>query len=77
MNNCEEGAYREICIGEARRRIIWWKIGFWRLNSVRRNAEQGICPIYSKEEDWSHILRFGVTILWTRDVGTSLQKHAL
>jgi hypothetical protein len=77
MNNWEEGAYRELCTDEARRKIMWWKIGFWRLNSVGRNAEQGICPVCSKEEDCSHILRFGVTRLWTRDLGTSMQEIAL
>jgi hypothetical protein len=29
----------------------------WKLKGVRGNIEQGICPMCSKEEDWSHIFR--------------------
>jgi hypothetical protein len=32
-------------------------MGFWKLKVVRRNIEQGMCPMCNKEEGWSHILR--------------------
>jgi hypothetical protein len=34
-------------------------MGIWRLKGVRGNTEQGMCPMYNKEEGWSHILRSG------------------
>jgi hypothetical protein len=43
--NINRTAYR----GSQKREIVSWKIGVWRLKGVRRNNEQGICPICSKE----------------------------
>lgn len=34
-----------------------WQIRFWRLMGVKRNNEQGIFLMCSKEEDWKWILR--------------------
>jgi hypothetical protein len=41
MNNWEKEKYIELCTGEVRRRIIWWKIGVWRLkgSQQRRRLE--------------------------------------
>jgi hypothetical protein len=33
------------------------QIRFWRLKGVKRNNEQEIFLMCSKEEDWNHILR--------------------
>jgi hypothetical protein len=43
-------------------------MGIWKLKGVRRNIEQGICPMYNKEEGWSHILRCGETKSWRNDL---------
>jgi hypothetical protein len=54
---CKIGGYAERekltnkCTDEARRGIIWWKIGVWRLNGVMRNSGPGIWPICSKKTD--------------------------
>jgi hypothetical protein len=32
-------------------------MGIWRLKGVRGNIDQGMCPICSKQEGWSRILR--------------------
>jgi hypothetical protein len=37
--------------------IGWWEMGLWKLRGVRGNTEQGMCPVFSKEEGCSHILR--------------------
>jgi hypothetical protein len=63
-NNWEKKFYIEVCTQEARRGIGWWKMGIWKLNGVRRNIEQGICPLCNKEEGWSHILRCDETKSW-------------
>jgi hypothetical protein len=34
-----------------------WKTGVWRLQGVRRNTEQGTCPIRGEEEGRTHTLR--------------------
>jgi hypothetical protein len=49
-NNLEKKLYIEVCSQEARRGIRWRKMGIWKLKGVRRNMEQGICPMHSKEE---------------------------
>jgi hypothetical protein len=41
----EKKLYIEVCTQEARRGIGWWKMGMWRLKGVRRNTEQGMCPM--------------------------------
>jgi hypothetical protein len=50
MCNWEEEEYIELCISEAQRGNVWWKIGIWRLKEIRRNIEQGVCPICSKKK---------------------------
>jgi hypothetical protein len=35
-----------------------------RLNSARGNTDQVTCPIHSKEEGWSHVLRCEGTRSW-------------
>jgi hypothetical protein len=42
--------YIEVCTQEARRGIGWWKMGIWRIKSVRGNIEQGMCPMCNKKE---------------------------
>jgi hypothetical protein len=49
MNIWEKKEYIELCTGEDKRGIMWWKIRVWRLKEVMRNSEPGIWPIYSKE----------------------------
>jgi hypothetical protein len=51
-NNLWKEAYRELSTGEVRKRTVWWKIGVWRLNGIRRNNKEEVCPTYS-----SHMLR--------------------
>jgi hypothetical protein len=46
----------------------------------RGNNEQWICPIYTKDGDWNHILRCNGTviwreIIWTRGSRISMQKY--
>lgn len=53
-----------VSTGLARKEIVWWKIGFRRLNWVRRDNEQEICLIFFKEEDWSHVLRYERITNW-------------
>jgi hypothetical protein len=43
-------------------------MGIWKLKAVRGNIEQGICPICSKEESWSHIFRCDETKSWRNDL---------
>jgi hypothetical protein len=43
-------------------------MGIWRLKGVRRNTEQGMCPMCNKEEGWSHILRCKETRSWREDL---------
>jgi hypothetical protein len=57
-----------VCPQEARRGIGWWKMGIWRLNGVRGNTEQGLCPMCNKEEGWSHILRCEETRSWREEL---------
>jgi hypothetical protein len=49
-------------------RTVWWKMGVWGLKEIRRNNEQGICPISNTEEDWSHILRCEETRIWRHQI---------
>jgi hypothetical protein len=56
-NNLEKKLYIEVCSQEVRRDRGWWNMGIWKLKGVRRNTEQRICPMRSKEEGWSHIFR--------------------
>jgi hypothetical protein len=56
-NNWEEKLFIEVCSQGARRVTGWWKMVIWKLKGVRGNIEQGICPMCSKEEGWSHIFR--------------------
>jgi hypothetical protein len=56
-SNWERKFYIEVCTQEARGGVGWWKIGIWRLEGVKRNTGQGLCPVCNKEEGWSHILR--------------------
>jgi hypothetical protein len=56
-----ENGYLEIKTG-------WWKMGIWKLKSVRGNIEQGTCPMCSKEEGWSHIFRCDETKSWRNDL---------
>jgi hypothetical protein len=39
-SNWEKEQYTESCTVKARKGIIWWKIGDWRLNIVMRNNEK-------------------------------------
>jgi hypothetical protein len=64
MKNREEEEHIELCTREARRGIIWWKIGAWRLKEVGRNSEEGICATRGKKKDWSHILKGEGTKIW-------------
>jgi hypothetical protein len=63
-----EEVYTELCTGEARRVIVWWKTGVWRLQGVMRNNVQGICPICSREENSSRILRREGTKIWRDEI---------
>jgi hypothetical protein len=63
-SNWEKELYTEVCTHEARRGTAWWKMGIWRLKCVRGNTDQGVRPICSKEEGWSHILRYKGTRIW-------------
>jgi hypothetical protein len=47
-NSCKKKLYIEVCTQEARRGIGWWKMGIWRLKSIRGNTEQGMCPMCNK-----------------------------
>jgi hypothetical protein len=67
-NNWEKKFYIEVCSQEARRGIGWWKMGIRKLKGVRGNIEQGICPMCSKEEGWSHICRCDETKSWRNDL---------
>jgi hypothetical protein len=60
----ENELYIEVCTQEARRGIGWWKIGIRRLKGVRGNTEQGMCPMFNKQDGWSHILRCAETRSW-------------
>jgi hypothetical protein len=53
---------------------VWRKSRVWRLQRARKKIEQGICPIRSKDENWSHIVRCEEAIFWTRRLGMSTQK---
>jgi hypothetical protein len=66
--NWEKKFCIEVSTQEARRSIGWWKMGIWKLKGVRRNIEQGICPLCNKEEGWSHILRCDETKSWRNDL---------
>jgi hypothetical protein len=67
-NNWENKLYIEVCSQEAGRGIGWWKMGIWKLKGVRGNIEQGICPMFSKEEGWSHIFRRDETKRWRNNL---------
>jgi hypothetical protein len=67
-NELENKLYIEVYSQEARRGIGWWKMGIWKLKGVRGNIEQGICPMCSKEEGWSHIFRCDETKSWRNDL---------
>jgi hypothetical protein len=43
-------------------------MGIWKLKGVRRNIEQGTCPVCNKEEGWSHLLRCGETKSWRENL---------
>jgi hypothetical protein len=43
-------------------------MGFRKLKWVRRNIEQDICPLFNKEEGWSHIVRCDETKSWREDL---------
>jgi hypothetical protein len=43
----------EICRGEARRGIMWRKIGVWIRKEFRRENEKSICPLCRKVKEWS------------------------
>jgi hypothetical protein len=43
-------------------------MGIWKLKGVTGNIERGICPMCSKEEDWSHIFRCDETKSWRNDL---------
>jgi hypothetical protein len=43
-------------------------MGIWRLKGIRKNVEIGICPICSKEEELSHILRCDGTKMWREEI---------
>jgi hypothetical protein len=74
-NNWEKKFYTEVCTQETRRGIGWWKMGIWKLKGVRKNIEQGICPLCNKE-GWSHILRCDETKSWREDlVDTSVDPE--
>jgi hypothetical protein len=42
--------YAEVYSFEETKGIGWWKICIWRLNGLRGNIGQGICPVCRKEE---------------------------
>jgi hypothetical protein len=44
------------------------KIGVWWLKGVRRNNEQRVCSMCSKEEDWGHVLRCEGTNIWRDEI---------
>jgi hypothetical protein len=67
-NNWEKKFYIEVCTQEARRGIGQWKLDIWKLKGVRRNIEQGICPLCNKEGGRSHILRCDETKSWREDL---------
>jgi hypothetical protein len=54
--NCETEVHVEACT-EVRRGIAWWSGSFETEGGVRRKRGRGICPICSKEENCSRILR--------------------
>jgi hypothetical protein len=60
--------YASITTREPRRSIVWWRMGIWRLKSIGKNAEIGICPICRKEEEMSHILRCDGTKMWREEI---------
>jgi hypothetical protein len=60
----EKKLYVEACAQEVRIGIGWWKMGIWKVKGVRGNTEQGMCPMCSEEESWSHILRCAETRNW-------------
>jgi hypothetical protein len=43
-------------------------MGIWKLKGVKRNIDQGICPLCNKEEDWNHMLRCDETKSWREDL---------
>jgi hypothetical protein len=63
-----EEILKEVCTQETGRGIGSRKMGIWKLKSVRRNIEQGICPLCNKEEGWSQILRCDETKSWRKDL---------
>jgi hypothetical protein len=38
------------------------------MKGVRRNSEQGICPICSKEEQWNLILKYKGIKIWRDEI---------
>jgi hypothetical protein len=60
----EKELYIKVCTQQARGRIGWWKMGIYGLKVVRGNIEQGMCPMCSKGEGWSNILRCKETRSW-------------
>jgi hypothetical protein len=67
-NNWEKKLYIEVGSQESRRGIGCWKMGIWKLKGVRGNTEQGMCPMCSKEEGWSHTFRRDETKSWRNDL---------
>jgi hypothetical protein len=43
-------------------------MGICRLKGVRRNTEQGMCPVCNKEGGWSHILRCEEARSWREEL---------
>jgi hypothetical protein len=43
-------------------------MGIWRLKCDRRNTNQRMCPMCSKEEGWSHILKCEGTRSWREEL---------
>lgn len=41
----------------------------WKQKGVRGNTKQGMCPVFNKEEGWSHILRCEETEVGEKGVG--------
>jgi hypothetical protein len=43
-------------------------MGIWRLEGVRGNMEQGMCPICNTEGGWSPILICEGTVSWREEL---------
>jgi hypothetical protein len=38
------------------------------MKGVRRNSGQGICPIFSKDEEWKLILKYEGIKIWRKEI---------